>query len=309
MGNGKVAVFSVLAFSTAAILYWLYQNKKKKGCVVGEIRNGVVVLSSEQEPEDIQSLPGDCISERGIRVLVERLRNGVENGQELESILLSLLKTTAFESKKVFFLACNGVSATANYLEVNDARIKGLVLQIMNNMALHKESQEIIKMYIPQISYIIGHESRDGVFEGVLVKSLQVLTNLSVFDENHEEIIKEMNPRWLMLMQSTSMTIKIQTLKLLVNLSINKSNTDVLYKPELLQQVSYFITPDAHPDLCLRSTTYLANVLSAAQRQQNTTLKYFMVSVPGIEENIRQLSRSENEDIRFQANRALAFMS
>lgn len=35
---------------------------------------------------------------------------------------------------------------------MKDERIKGLVLQIMNNMALHRESQEIIKVIMTTIN-------------------------------------------------------------------------------------------------------------------------------------------------------------
>lgn len=55
----------------------------------------------EMQTERFIQIAGNCMSERAIKVLVERLRNGVKNFEELENILLSLLKTTAFESNKV----------------------------------------------------------------------------------------------------------------------------------------------------------------------------------------------------------------
>lgn len=106
----------------------------------------------------------------------------------------------------MYFLECDGIAAIANKLQVKDERIKELALQIINNMALHQGSQKFIKDYIPQLVEIIEKES-----DGLVVKSLQVLTNLSVLDEYHEEILTGMNTSktWPKLLHCTHFPVKV----------------------------------------------------------------------------------------------------
>lgn len=100
--NGKIIAISIIAISSTVVFYWLYRRKKRQNCLVNQIKNDVVLSSKEEmQTERFIQIAGNCMSERAIKVLVERLRNGVKNFEELENILLSLLKTTAFDSNKV----------------------------------------------------------------------------------------------------------------------------------------------------------------------------------------------------------------
>lgn len=99
----KLVLLSSLTISSFAIFYWLYRRRKRETCVISEIKNDAVFKLSDSKC-DISRAESTIYSERGIKVLVERLRGSVQTTEELENVMLTLLKTTAFTSMQVGFV-------------------------------------------------------------------------------------------------------------------------------------------------------------------------------------------------------------
>jgi len=191
--------------------------------------------------------------------------------------------------------------------------VKQKAALVINNLVLNEANQVKSRECIPQLLGILTTNHIDISSVEMFTAVLYALTNFTTFNESHSYVLPHMHILYQLLQECDVVQIKLQVLKILVNLSTNKKICENMleFDAQLLRCMESYIGSGVNEDFLLRSVTCSANVLEALQRRWRYGNKPSTVATPEfvsdiVQDEFLKLSLHENEDIRMQARRCVA---
>lgn len=200
------------------------------------------------------------------------------------------------------------ISNTLNYPD-QDVKIQASLL--INNLSLNEKNQATLKECIPVLVSIIKSNVMNESSVSLFAAVLNALTNLTTLNDSHQDILKHIHVLCELLQECDVVQIKVQVLKVLVNLSTNDKLCENMLEldAQLLHSVEPFISPEVEEKFLLRAVSCCANVLTSLHRRWQYG-KQPCVATPEfvnekLRENLVRLTSHESQDIRLQAGRSL----
>ncbi|XP_049782357.1 uncharacterized protein LOC126184042 isoform X2 [Schistocerca cancellata] len=197
--------------------------------------------------------------------------------------------------------------------------VKLAAIKALGNLALNQENQKELKGVIPiLLSYVL----RERQSEKLVMSSLVTLTNIAALPDWHDEYYSLLHTLYN-LVDSAPPQMKLQALKLLVNLSCNEDMVPSLLAAQAPRRLIYLLDPSTNEEILLRVTTLLANLTTVAKDQNldptidlpaedkaasPDTIRYAAIYGVNIREKVLSkvfvlMNQHKNEDIRFQARK------
>ncbi|ELU11608.1 hypothetical protein CAPTEDRAFT_227480 [Capitella teleta] len=224
-----------------------------------------------------------------VRNVYPLVQTQVKSSQNLSPIeaqgLVMLLSTTDQEDmlKKALVTITNAAAFTSNQDVLREAGCLGQLnrlvssvmtpsdlltplLQSINNMAMNTDNQKELQLSIPSL-IALANDSSNG---DIQLSSLQALTNLSVTPTYHAPYTRTIQSLYEQLDRHHG-NIRIQILKLLVNLSDNPSMVPHLLAAKAPSVVLDLLLPSQPGDIVLRWLTILANIMSTSKDSSLTS--------------------------------------
>ncbi|XP_049782359.1 uncharacterized protein LOC126184042 isoform X4 [Schistocerca cancellata] len=196
--------------------------------------------------------------------------------------------------------------------------VKLAAIKALGNLALNQENQKELKGVIPiLLSYVL----RERQSEKLVMSSLVTLTNIAALPDWHDEYYSLLHTLYN-LVDSAPPQMKLQALKLLVNLSCNEDMVPSLLAAQAPRRLIYLLDPSTNEEILLRVTTLLANLTTVAKDQNldptidlpaedkaaSPDTMYAAIYGVNIREKVLSkvfvlMNQHKNEDIRFQARK------
>jgi len=178
------------------------------------------------------------------------------------------------------------------------------------NLALNTGNMKEMEQVVVVLILLADDRSRDLDPE-FLSNTLLALTNIAVLSDWHHQF-QPLLPRLLELWHSAPNTIKIQSLRLLINLACNDETIPHMLAASCAPGLVQLIVRSAPEDQLLRSVTLLSNIYMSSARQglsepgQKGTLQdiMFRSERSGVVQEVGWIMENhQNYDIRLQARK------
>lgn len=263
----------------------------------------------------------------------------------LERTLTTIANCSTFTANQDMIREAGGLLRLQNLLQHPKPNVQLAAIKALANLALNQENQKELKDAIPMLlSYILrsdlasnhvangdanegakGHSSSRGGFggmsEALLLAALVALTNVAVLSDWHDEFYVALHSLYR-LVDNGNAAVKLQSLRLLINLSCNEDMVPSLLAAQAPRKLIYLLDPHTQEDVLLRVVTLLANLTTAAKQQQldptvdlpaedkaaSPDTMYAAIFGVNVHEKIISKasvlsSQHSNEDVRFQASK------
>ncbi|KAK8769039.1 hypothetical protein V5799_014498 [Amblyomma americanum] len=236
-----------------------------------------------------------------------------------EDILVKTLTTmsncAAFTINQDYLCDVGCLPLLKDLLDHDCLAVQVAATQAIANMAVNERNQTLLQPCIPLL--LSAAVSRDGGCYLQMV-SLLCLTNLALCDDTHEAFRGRLH-HLCILVETADDAVRLQTLKLLVNLSCNSRMVPFLLAAKAPQNL-FSLLEDSNREVTLRVLTYLANIVSCAAKKKLSlldlpseyraaapeTLYAALWGAPSkehLQAKTRTLVLRADEDISFQAGR------
>ncbi|XP_026282635.1 uncharacterized protein LOC113209379 [Frankliniella occidentalis] len=262
----------------------------------------------------------------------------------LERTLTTIANCSTFTANQDMIREAGGLFRLQNLLQHPKQNIQLAAIKALANLALNQENQKELKDAIPMLlSYILrsdlansvangdatdGGKSQNnnrssfgGMSEALLLAALVALTNVAVLTDWHDEFYVALHSLYR-LVDNGNAAVKLQSLRLLINLSCNEDMVPSLLAAQAPRKLIYLLDPHTQEDVLLRVVTLLANLTTAAKQQQldptvdlpaedkaaSPDTMYAAIFGVNVHEKIVSKSsvlssQHSNEDVRFQATK------
>nr|CAD7461121.1 unnamed protein product [Timema tahoe] len=259
-----------------------------------------------------RSVPSKSRSPEGYREYEEIGRKEAEkllrDGEEelrlhLESLSNRDRVITAHEAKSLVAL-----------LHSRDELLLERTLTTIANCGTFSANQDAIPLLLTFVN-------KEQPTEKLLLSALLTLSNIAVLSDWHDEFYPVLHALY-QLVDTGAPQVKLQTLKLLVNLSCNEDMVPSLLAAQAPRRLIYFLDPSTNEDILLRVVTLLANLTTTAKEQKldptidlpaedkaaSPDTMYAAIYGVNIQEKIRSkafvlMNQHGNDDIRVQARK------
>ncbi|CAG2053217.1 unnamed protein product [Timema podura] len=151
-----------------------------------------------------------------------------------------------------------------NLLVYPKTNVKLSAIKALGNLALNQENQKELKDAIPLLLTFVNKEQPT---EKLLLSALLTLSNIAVLSDWHDEFYPVLHALY-QLVDTGAPQVKLQALKLLVNLSCNEDMVPSLLAAQAPRRLIYFLDPSTNEDILLRVVTLLANLTTTAKEQK-----------------------------------------
>ncbi|XP_066929154.1 armadillo repeat-containing protein 10-like [Clytia hemisphaerica] len=287
-----------------------FQNPKHLALVAsGSITLGYVLYKT------IQTFQSQSFKQTKIRAnLIELLQAFNEDNIEKEDLIITL-KTlcdqSAFTEIQEKIRSLGYLPKIIQVIKYPDLDVQCQVALLINNLAMNVQNQTVLKDSIPQLIQILCKNVIKDETIKLFTAVLCALTNLTALDESHSTLLPKMIVFCELLTQCEIVQVKLQVLKIFVNISTNKRNceNDFELAAMMIRSVECFLTIGEEERYLLRAVCCCANVLEAIHsRWKHDTLPHISPSEfvnQKLHDNLIKLSTHPNEDIHNHAMRAL----
>ncbi|KAK7102504.1 dentin sialophosphoprotein-like [Littorina saxatilis] len=273
-----------------------------------------------------------------LQILVELLKQ--DDWTLLNTAVECIIRASAFTINVNIVTVCEGPKELARLLEKfatlllsgatpasegqseGAPSIKILFLNIaraVNNLAMDIKSQAQLEPTIPMLTDLLMTE---GISESVTLASLQPLTNLSAsgsktYQGHYTRLLQQL---YCFLDTSQSASLRLQCLKLLVNLSLNADMVPHMLAAKAPSCLLDILDINYDVELLLRTVTFLANVMTIMQERNLSssslppdekapspeTLYSALCALDRrdtLRNKVYRLTRHDSEDVCYQASR------
>uniref|UniRef100_UPI00398E8916 armadillo repeat-containing protein 10 isoform X2 n=1 Tax=Pristiophorus japonicus TaxID=55135 RepID=UPI00398E8916 len=184
------------------------------------------------------------------------LLQGTSDASTRERALVTVGNSAAFTVNQDFIRNLGGLHVIANCLfdEVTSVKVKAM--NVLNNLSMNVANQEELKIWIPQILEILEATTLNSELQ---VAGLRVLTNISVTNNYHHMMTNSI-PHFLKLLAEGTESIKVQVLKVLVNLSANPDLTHDLLCAQAPSSFLSLFDSCVNKEVLLRLLIFVANL-------------------------------------------------
>nr|CAD7428635.1 unnamed protein product [Timema monikensis] len=117
------------------------------------------------------------------------------------------------------------------------------------------------------IPLLLTFVNKEQPTEKLLLSALLTLSNIAVLSDWHDEFYPVLHALY-QLVDTGAPQVKLQALKLLVNLSCNEDMVPSLLAAQAPRRLIYFLDPSTNEDILLRVVTLLANLTTTAKEQK-----------------------------------------
>lgn len=197
-----------------------------------------------------------------------------------------------------------------------DKKVLQKTALVLNNLVLNEANQECIRSEcVPQLCGLLQTKLDISTVE-MFAAVLSALTNFTTLNESHPYVLPYLYDLYELLKECEYVHIKLQVMKILVNLSTNKKicENKIEFDAELLRLMESYLVPGTESPFILRAVTCCANVLESLQRRWKYSKEPSALATPEFlseraQEEVMKLSLDENEDIRLQARRCVSALN
>ncbi|KAG8227666.1 hypothetical protein J437_LFUL006977 [Ladona fulva] len=206
-----------------------------------------------------------------------------------------------------------------NLLSYRNSAVQLAAIKTLGNLALNEENQKELKGAVP---ILLSFVTKNLQSDKLTLSALLTLTNIAVLQDWHDEFYPVLHTLYN-LVDTGNPQVKLQSLKLLVNLSCNEDMVPSLLAAQAPRRLIYLLDPSTNEEILLRVLTLLANLTVSAKEQQldptidlpaedkaasPETIRYAAIYGVNIYEKIRckvfvLMNQHMNEDIRMQARK------
>ncbi|KAH9504828.1 hypothetical protein Btru_062058 [Bulinus truncatus] len=246
-----------------------------------------------------------------------------KNNPELQATVLNcLIKVTAF-TQNINNLRESGcpeilVQQLRDLTSREDLDEKRLTAtcNVLTNLTLDAKIKLQLGDLVPALTRVIQSQ---GASETVLLHALRPLVNLS-FESVHHNLYRDLIPTLYSLLDSGSPTLKVLTVKVLVNLSQSDFVQDLLTAKAPSSLVT-LLDPPSSDDLILRCLTMLSKMyevictteLNHGEKMTNPGTVFSTLSdknnMTALRSKVLQLTRHDDEDLRYEASKVNNFLT
>ncbi|XP_069693053.1 armadillo repeat-containing protein 10-like isoform X2 [Periplaneta americana] len=236
----------------------------------------------------------------------------------LERTLTTIGNCGTFSANQDILREAGCLFRLQNLLMYPKANVQHAAVKALGNLALNQENQKELKDAIPLLLTFVNKENTP---EKLLLSALLTLSNVAVLPDWHDEFYPVLHTLYNMV-DSGSPQVKLQTLKLLVNLSANEDMVPSLLAAEAPRRLIYLLDPSTNDEILLRVVTLLANLttiskelkldptidLPAEDKAASPDTMYAAIYGVNTQEKMQSkalvlMNQHRNEDVRFQARK------
>ncbi|XP_029813945.1 armadillo repeat-containing protein 10 isoform X1 [Manacus vitellinus] len=182
-----------------------------------------------------------------------------------EQALITLSNSAAFSVNQDLIRSLDGLSVIGGMLSDCVPKVKEKALNALNNLSMNIKNQEKIQVYITQVCRIVESAPLNSDLQ---LAGLRLLTNMSVTNDYHQEMINSI-PCFLHLLSEGTERTQIQVLKVLVNLSANPAITRHLLRAQVPSLLLLFDN-SINRDILLRALAFAANLKKNMNNEDGT---------------------------------------
>ncbi len=183
----------------------------------------------------------------------------------LERALITVSNSAAFTANQDNLRDAGCIYRLQALLRHEDAKVKSAALTAVSNMALNVANQKQMGNVIPTLSPLLSEEDD----KNVLLQVLLTLTNVTALNDWHDQLRWDLDKVLDLALNGECDKIRIQALKLLVNLSTNEKMIPHLIKAKATKCILGMLDDDSDSEKLLRVVTFLSNVICSAQKRLN----------------------------------------
>ncbi|XP_072097274.1 armadillo repeat-containing protein 10 [Mobula birostris] len=173
-----------------------------------------------------------------------------------EHALVTIGNSAAFTVNQDLIRDLDGLSVVANCLLDEVTSIKVKAMNALTNLSLNVVNQKELKVWIPQVLKIQEAATLNSELQ---VAGLRTLTNFSVTNNHHHMMTKSI-PHFLKLLVDGTENIKVQVLKILVNLSANPELTHDFLCAQVPPLFLFLFDSTINKEVLIRILIFVVNV-------------------------------------------------
>ncbi|XP_071440237.1 G-protein coupled receptor-associated sorting protein 2-like isoform X1 [Hetaerina americana] len=206
-----------------------------------------------------------------------------------------------------------------NLLVYRNPSVQLAAVKALGNLALNAENQKELKAAIP---ILLSFVTKNLQSDKLTLSALLTLSNIAVLQDWHDEFYPVLHTLYN-LVDNGNPQVKLQSLKLLINLSCNEDMVPSLLAAQAPRRLIYLLDPSTNNEVLLRVLTLLANLTVSAKDQQldptvdlpaedkaasPDTIRYAAIYGVNVYEKIRSkvfvlMNQHLSEDVRVQARK------
>ncbi|CAL8078723.1 unnamed protein product [Orchesella dallaii] len=228
--------------------------------IAGESDKAIQDISDElKEKLESLSLKGRAMDSYEAKTLVALLYTSDEG--VLERALITLANLATFEINQNNLREAGCLSRLQNLLVHPRSEIRLAAIRALGNMALNEQNQKEMKSMVPMLLSYVSDVSKHA--EELVDAVLTTLANIAVLTDWHDEFCPFLHGLYSLIDQ-LSLPIRLQSLKLLVNLSTNEDMVPSLLAAQAPKRLLYLMDLTEEREIVLRLVTLLANLTCTA---------------------------------------------
>lgn len=268
--------------------------------------------------ETLSSQNGTKLTRYEAKSLVALLHS--KDSEVLQKTLTTIGNHGTFEDNQIVFREAGCLVLLTKLINQNKYSVKEAAITTLSNMALNRDNQKELKDTIPQLMTMLKQENlKDELAQSILM----ALTNFAVLSDWHCEFFPVLHTAYEFI-DKKSPALKLQALKLLINLSCNENMIPSLLAAQAPRRLIYHLDTSVNEDVLLRVVTLLSNLTQAVKDMQldpsldlppedkaaSPDTMYAAIYGVNAEEKLRSrllnlINKHSNEDIRHQCRKIL----
>ncbi|XP_050413250.1 armadillo repeat-containing protein 10 isoform X1 [Patella vulgata] len=239
-------------------------------------RSSSTVLDVEKITKAIQQAKNtpNNIDKETVETLVSLLKQ--KDIELLQAALDSIVRLGAFSQNQILLRESGCIQELTLLLQVHattarlgvqtSQNLLGPINNVIINMCMDIQNQARLEVCIPVLIDLITYEKSP---DDVQLMSLKSLTNLSTTPSYHEQYIPAL-PRLFQMMDGNNTSIRLQAVKVLVNLSCNPEVLPDLLESKTPSSLFKYLEAQTDSILLLRVITLLVNMVSGVKEGKIT---------------------------------------
>ncbi|CAH0380601.1 unnamed protein product [Bemisia tabaci] len=236
----------------------------------------------------------------------------------VEKVITTISNLSTFAANQNIFREVGCLSSLTSFLTHRNISVRLAALKALGNLALNADNQREMKDAIPiLLSFVYKKQSNEELTHCALL----TLSNVAVLNEWHEEFQPILHNLYNLL-DTASPKVKVQALKLLINLSCNEEMIPSLLAAQAPKRLIYLLDGKTEDDILLRVVNLLVNLVRTArtyhldptldlppeEKAASPETMYAAIFGVNTQEKIRDKAfilshKHSNEEIRAQASK------
>ncbi|XP_072509259.1 armadillo repeat-containing protein 10 isoform X2 [Notamacropus eugenii] len=182
-----------------------------------------------------------------------------------ERALITLGHSAAFSTNQDIIRNLDGLLIIGNLLKDPNPKVKEKALNALNNLSMNIQNQKEIQVYLSQVC---EETFSSPLNSDVQLAGLRLLTNMTVTNDYQHLIANSISSLFDLLSLGNENT-KIQTLKVLLNLSANPAMTKELLSVQVSSSLISLFDGNMEKEILLRALTLFANLKDNIKQKEN----------------------------------------